>query len=246
MLILFLISMLGHALVHRNISAIALQFSISHNIYRLFARFNLVLFAVLTAIWSRSPVSLWLFIGILLISLKFFPSILRFFLTNELSKALIPLLDQVLMGLQTGNSFRNSLRIAIENQSGWKRNQLREVYEYVVSTDRKVDAKSAVLKDFQQEMIEIDGSQSRTVEQVRALRRQLKMQEDFRRRSGQVTQQIKMQAIIVTVLFLALLLFIITQFGYVAHRLLIFGSVNIFIVGLIWIFSIGRRMKWKV
>ncbi len=246
MLILFSISMLGHMLVHRNISAIALQFSLSNNFYRSIARFNLVLFAVMTAVWSQSPVSLWLFIGILLISLKFFPSILRFFLVKELSRALIPLLDHVLMGLQTGNSFRVSLRAAIENQSGWKRNQLREVYDSVVSTDRKVDVKSAVLKDFQQEMIEIDASQSRCADQVRALRRQLKMQEDFRRRSGQVTQQIKMQAIIVTALFLALLLFIISQFGYVAHRFLILSSVVIFIVGLYWIFSIGRRMKWKI
>lgn len=246
MLILFLISMLGHTLVHRNISVITQQFSLSSNIFRSIARSNLALFAVVTAIWSQSPASLWLFIGILLISLKLFPEILRIFLIKELSRALIPLLDQVIMGLQTGNSFRVSLRAAIENQGGWKRNQLREVYESVVSTDRTSDLKSAVLKDFLLEMIEIDASQSRSVDQVRALRRQLKMQEDFRRRSGQVTQQIKMQAIIVTALFLALLTFIIGQFGYVAHRNLIFGSVSIFIVGLIWIFAIGRRMKWKI
>lgn len=246
MLILFSISMLGHMLAHRNISAIALQFSLSSNIYRSLERLNLVLFAVMTAILSKSPVSLWLFIGILVISLKFFPAILRFFLVKELSRALIPLLDQVIMGLQTGNSFRTSLRTAIENQSGWKRNQLREVFESVVSTDRKVDVKSAVLKDFQQEMVEIDSSQSRCADQVRAFRRQLKTQEDFRRRSGQVTQQIKMQAIIVTALYLALLIFIISQFGYVAHRFVIFCSVNIFLVGLIWIYSIGRRIKWKI
>jgi len=81
---------------------------------------------------------------------------------------------------------------------------------------------------------------------VKALRRQLKLMEDFRRRSGQVTEQMKMQALIVTALYLGLLFFVIKQFGFKNHQSLILISGFIFLIGLLWIFLIGRRMKWKV
>ena len=124
---------------------------------------------------------------------------------RRLSSALIPLLDSVILGLQSGKSFRISLHTAIENQSGWRRNQLREIYNSLVTAENVIAVKSSLLKDLQTELGEIDRSQNRTVDQVKALRRHLKLQENFRRRSGQVTQQIKMQAIIVTALFVALL-----------------------------------------
>lgn len=245
LLIVFSISMLGHVLVHRILLSLARNFAFSHHLVRSLSISNLVLICFITVI-STSATTCWLFIGILLITLKFFPTILRFFLLKRLRSALIPLLDCVILGLQTGKSFRLSLHTAIENQTGWVRLQLMELFESLSMSENVIAMKSALLKDFQQEILEIDRSQTRCVEQVRALRREYKMQEDFRRRSGQVTQQIKMQAIIVTALYLALLSFVIMQFGFKDHRFLILMSFIIFSAGLIWIFLAGRRMKWKV
>ncbi|WP_172795289.1 hypothetical protein [Bdellovibrio bacteriovorus] len=160
--------------------------------------------------------------------------------------ALIPLLDAVILGLQTGKSFRSSLYAAIENQSGWMRHQLMELYQSLAMSENVIAMKSALLQDFRDEILEIDRSQSRCIDQVRALRRELKMHEDFRRRSGQVSQQLKMQAIIVTALYVALLFFVIMQFGFKEHGKLILMSCLIFLSGLIWIFAMGRRLKWKV
>jgi hypothetical protein len=106
--------------------------------------------------------------------------------------------------------------------------------------------KSLLIKDFQAELVQIDRSQNRVIDQVRALRRHLKIQENFRRRSMQVTQQIKMQAIIVTLLYLLLLSFVINQFGFTQNKNVILISGLIFTFGLIWIFKVGRRIKWKV
>jgi len=246
MLIYFLISMFGQVLAHRTLLVIAQEFAISQHSLRLLKILNVLLMSLFAVIFHSSPVTLWLFIGIILITLKFFSPIFRFFLLRRLSSALIPLLDSVILGLQSGKSFRTSLHLAIENQSGWRRNQLREIYNSIVTSENSVSAKSALLKAFTAELLEIDRSQNRIVEQVRALRRHLKLRENFRRRSGQVTQQIKMQAIIVTALFLALLSFVIAQFGFAENRFLISISVFIFILGLFWIFSMGRRLKWKV
>ncbi|MNT27442.1 hypothetical protein D3C72_1630730 [compost metagenome] len=207
---------------------------------------SLLLFVVSGAILHSEPFILWLFIGILLISLKFSPKILRFILERRLATAIIPFLDAVILGLQAGQSFRSSLHAAIESQSGWIRNQLRDLYNSVVMSDEVIDLKSALLADLREEFREIDRSQMKCADQLRALRRQLKMREDFRRRSGQVTQQIKAQAIIVTALFCALAGFVIAQFGWKEHAKLILLSSAVFILGLIWIFLMGRRFKWNV
>ncbi|MGZ3770322.1 MAG: hypothetical protein ACXVCP_11925 [Bdellovibrio sp.] len=245
MLIFFSISLIGHALAHRILLSMAWEFAFSQHLIRLLLVSNLVVIGFFTVSGVSSP-TLWLFIGILLITLKFFPVILRFFLINKLRSSLIPFLDCVILGLQTGKSFRVSLSTAVDSQSGWVYHQLKEVVESLRISENVTGIKSALLKDLQREFVEIDRSQTRCVEQIKALRRELKMYEDFRRRSGQVTQQIKMQAIIVTALYLALLTFVITQFGFKPHRFLISMSFIIFSGGLLWIFSVGRRMKWKV
>lgn len=246
MFIFFLVSLVGHALVHRRFLSMAREFSLSHQLIRTISLINFCVIIVFSIIIAPAHSTLWLFIGILLITLKFFPHIFRFFLIARLRSALIPFLDCVILNLQAGKSFRFSLQLSIEMQSGWVRHQLAEVCESLHMSKNVIALKSNLLKGFRDELVEIDQSQVRCVEQVRALRRSLKMQEDFRRRSGQVTQQIKMQAIIVTVLFVLLLVFVIMQFGFTPHRLWIFLSSFVFFVGLVWIFFMGRRIKWTV
>lgn len=245
MLIVFSISMLGHAFAHRIFARMARDFAFSPHLQRNLIVFNLLFIAFLTML-SPSITSLWLFIGILLITLKFFPPVLRIFLRRELQKCLIPFLDMVILGLQTGKSFRSSLLFAIESQRGWVRHQLTEIYDSMLLAENVIDMKSAVLKDLRRELVEIDRSKNRSIEQLRALRRELKMLESFRRRSGQVSQQIKMQAIIVTALFVALNIFVIKQFGFQENKNLILGAVLTFFAGLFAVFLIGRRLKWKV
>ncbi|WP_374031550.1 hypothetical protein [Bdellovibrio bacteriovorus] len=177
---------------------------------------------------------------------KVFSGNFAFFLIRRLRSALIPLLDCMILGLQTGKSFRASFLSAVESQSGWVRVQMFEVLHSLQFPESNIAVKSALLADFLSEMRTIDQSQTRCVEQVKALRRHYKMLEDFRRRSGQVSQQIKMQAIIVTALYLALFVFVIMQFGFEKHRNLLFGSGLVFIAGLVFIFYVGRRMKWTV
>lgn len=242
----FLVSMFGYWIAIRTFSQVATEFSISIRHQQLASAVIMVVIVVLMGSTKSSSLTLWLFIGILLKSLKFFPIILRIFLNRKIRKTLIPYLDLVILNIQSGKSMHVSMREATEIQEGWMKNQLKEVHLYVFSEGASPPAKSALLKRFSTELHRIAHSQSKYFEQLKALRRELKMQEDFRRRSGQVTQQLKAQAIIVTALYLALLAFVILQFGFKENRQIVLSSVAIFKVGLFWMFMIGRRMKWKV
>lgn len=246
MMLHFMVSMIGYLSVHRLLAELAKEFALSSRFFAVLASIFLGMIVLIAVVCVTSPLLLWIFIGILLLSLNILPKILHAVLSRRLFLSLLPFLDHVVLGLQTGKSFRSSLISAIEMQSGWIRNQLRDLYNSMVNGEASVVMKSALLKDFRAELMEIDSSNHRLIDQVKALRRQLKLQKDFRRRSGQVTQQIKMQAIIVTALFLALLGFVIFQFGWQDHAKLIMFSSFFFILGLIIILNTGRRMKWKV
>jgi hypothetical protein len=192
------------------------------------------------------PFMLWLFIGIILLSLNFFPEILRRALTRELKKQILPLTDQILLGLQTGQSFRTAWLQALQNQPSWLRRQHLEIYNSVTMSRHTGGLRSHFLGEIRAEFAEMDRANSKVTEHVRAFRRQMRMEEDFRRRSGQVGQQIRLQAIIVTFLYLALLGYVVSQFGFFAHLQLILISNALFAAGLTLIFTFGRKLKWKL
>ncbi len=245
MLIEIAISATGYILLNQSLARTSDEFAFPLHFHRQLDKINLILVTMLLLIPTSSAL-LWLFIGILLAFLKVFPIILRHFLLQELKKTLLPFFDAIILGLHSGRSFRNSAFEAAEMQTPWVQIQLRDLMQSIVKTERAISTKSALLKDLREEFIKIDNSKNRCLEQVKALRREYKMKEDFRRRSVQVTQQIRMQAIIVTALYAALLCFVIVQFGFSLHQNVILFSLFLFVAGLLWVFSIGRRLKWKV
>lgn len=246
MIINFTLSMLGFLIVIRTFRRSAEEFAIPATlVLGVSTAFLLTIGSALLFLHAR-PFSLWLFIGIIWISLNFFPHFLRIHLLQTLKRQLVPLMDQVILGLQTGQSFRGSLLRAIEGQRSWHRRQFFEIYHVITRSEaRPQPSKTGFLADLAEEWREMDRSQNKVIDQVRAFRRQLKTEEDFRRRSGQVTQQIRLQAIIVTAMYLGLLVFVSCNFGFLAHLHLIFFASLLFSGGLVWIFSVGRKMKWK-
>jgi hypothetical protein len=247
MIINFTLSVLGFAIAMRTFQRSAEEFAFSVRVSAAILVFLMVMILCALLFLHTWPFALWIFIGIILISLNLFPYFLRIFLIRSMKRQLIPLLDQVILGLQTGSSFRIALRSAIEAQQSWFRRQLLDIYNAVVnSREQKSAPRTKFFEELIAEFSEIDRSQNKIVEQVRAFRRQLKTEEDFRRRSGQVTQQIRLQAIIVTVMFVALLLFVSFNFGFFKNiRLILFAS-GLFAGGVVWIFMMGRGMKWKI
>jgi hypothetical protein len=106
------------------------------------------------------------------------------------------------------------------------------------------DLGSETLKRIFEDLFRIERSQSKCAEQLRALRKRVKTIENFRRKSGLVTMQIRMQAAISALLYLGLLIFMITQFGFFSNRGVILVSGSLFLSGLVTVFVIGRRFRW--
>lgn len=246
MIIIFALSVLGYSLVARIFQHLSDQFGFSKQ-FSITALLTLLILHVVGLVFlHQRPFVLWLFIGIIWISLNISPYFLRIHLMKSLKKQLIPLLDQVILGLQVGLSFRRALLHAIDGQSSWYRHQFLEIYNAMIVVDGiKTAARAKFLDVLMTEFIEIDRSSTKVVDQVRAFRRQVKTEEDFRRRSGQILEQVRMQAIIVTSMYVGLLVFVSLNFGFYKNLNLILFTASLFVGGLYWIFSVGRKMKWK-
>lgn len=246
MIITFLTSAFGSYLITRILPEVFTKlFLLEHQAVTL----RRTIFAVLVALtflnWS-SPIKHWLFIGILILSLKFFPKLFNFFSETKFQKQIIPILDALILEMKLGKSFQYSLKLVSQRHDGWVGLQLKMLSEKIENSIYTVDRKFLSVAAFEEMMFAIDRSNSRNIERVVACRNHYKMFQNFRRRSGQITAQIKMQAIIVTFLFLGLLGFVIAQFGYRDHLSTIVAASFFFVIGLVSIFFIGRRMKWKV
>lgn len=246
MIINILSSIFGQLLVVRIFSEISPELFLSRHHASLIQRMIFVILAVQSYLLRSSQLIHWLFIGILLVSLKFFPKIFQTYLDRRFRNCVVNLLDEVILEMKMGKSFRYSLKFICEKVPGWNGHQLKNVVENLEKNLPPINRKSASVADFERAVLMIDRSNSKNLDRVISLRNHYKMLQNFRRRSGQVTVQIRMQAIIVTALYLSLLTFVIVQFGFLKQQKIIFGSAFMFVAGLFVIFFVGRRMKWKV
>ncbi len=246
MIINFVSSIFGQLLVNRIFSDISSEFLLSSHQSKQIQRTIFVILAAQTYLLRSSQIKHWLFIGILLISLKFFPRIFNFFLEKRFKNNVVRLLDELILEMKMGRSFRFSLKIIAEKTSGWMGHQIKIIVQNLEKDEPSISVKSASVADFERMISLIDKSNSKNLDRVIGLRNHYKMLQNFRRRSGQVSAQIRMQAIIVTILYLSLLTFVIVQFGFMKQQKLIFCSISMFLLGLFVIFYVGRKLKWKV
>ncbi len=89
-------------------------------------------------------------------------------------------------------------------------------------------------------------SNSRTIEQLQSLRDGLKIQYNFRRKTEQVTQQIKAQAIIAVLIYMLLLLVSYFNLSLNEFPRLLFCSALVFLAGIFVVFKIGGKIQWKI
>ncbi len=85
-----------------------------------------------------------------------------------------------------------------------------------------------------------------SIEQLLNLRRHLKIESDFRRRSGQILLQLRIQSLVLCLLYILLLLFTLHHSSFAQIRSLLGLSLLLFVMGTLVFWKIGGLFKWKV
>lgn len=234
---------LGFMFAHRILASSLQKIGLSN----LHARVFLILAGLMIfffIIESPHPTLLWFLFGIIFILLRLLPHFFSRYQEKLIQSQTLRLLDHLILGVQSGQSLRSCLVIMSHQESSLLRVSLENLVHAIVFENSSAGLKSASLKNLFEELSRIEKSQSKSADQLKSLRKNLKTLEDFRRRSGQVSLQIRMQAAISALLYVGLLLFMITQFGFYQHRGLIMASATLFFSGMVTVFVIGRKFQW--
>jgi hypothetical protein len=241
----FLICFSGFVISYRLFSALLFRFHLEKKV--LTTIFAVVLGYDLLVIWAEAkPLAVWLSQVCVMIGIFLSPRLIERHLERKLKRSVVTILDQLLLTVQTGASLRSAIKSHVERERGWRHYELMKAYSQLILVDEAASLSSEVLRDLFEELKWIDQSRTRVLEQLKSLRWHYKVQEDFRRKSVQVAQQTRIQAFVVSCLYVALLAFNIFHFGFLENIKLILASLFLFSIGVVSVFILGRRIKWKV
>lgn len=198
--------------------------------------------------FSSSTISVvWLTSFLPLIAFVVGIEIARLCRTRAFHKAFSGSLNLTLLKMKSGKSFRQSFAEVINEMTPTHAQRLREIFDIVVFTQQDKEVlRSDFLALIVRELRFADQNPHAAIKRLQTLRMRIKIAEDFRRRSGQALKQVRAQSFLMSGLFLAVVIFVVINFGFHRNQNLILIAFALFAVGLIWIHHGGKKLKWKV
>lgn len=208
------------------------------------------LLAIAVVIWVQDFRSIFLiFMAVLVLSSGLGP-LLRVLREKRFAKEILPFLNQIILHMRSGKAFRGAMKAAIHEDpvlDGFYKIKFAEIYEAVVfSGQAKIAGLDRPRADLIHALRAADQAPHNCLQRLLNLRRKLQIASDFRRKSGQILLQIRMQAVILSVLYFALLVFTIWQNGTKSFLWLLVGSFSLFATGVAVLSCLGRKVKWKI
>lgn len=243
----FLVSIIGFSIIFRQFRIVCADFQLRQNfsfiIYLCLAAFSILFFVIFQDQWIK----LWLFFGIFLGTLKFFAFFLKYHAERSLEERIPQFIDSLLVGISAGKSFRSSYQQALMMEPSWFAKQWMMILERLEVGGELESLGIRASSDFADNLKVVDSTPMRQKEQLLFLRKQYSLKLHFRRRSGQLLTQMKWQVGIMSVMYVLLLIFVVTNFGYTKNLQILLISHIIFIAGVFFsAFLIHRGIKWNI
>jgi hypothetical protein len=247
MLFTFLFSLFGFVFVIRTARELIRQTLFSRTEVTKIGIACFVVISVLQIFISRHHLSIFFSV----LAPIFFLGILLFSLVKRRNLAfreeLRDALTITLMKMRTGRSFRQSFSEVVTESRPSIRVKLSEIASVVAfSQQNKAISGDYFVSELVEELIRIDRNPHTAMKRLSVLRTKLKMEDDFRRRSGQVLARIRAQSYVMVGLYFAVAVFVIGKFGWRSNERVVLVSALVFALGQFWIWRGGRKMKWKV
>lgn len=151
------------------------------------------------------------------------------------------------LNMRSGVSFRQSFQQIMESDRRFAHQLWKEIFNSVVfSQQKRIICRQSFVTEFVKELKNVDENSHSSLKRVEHLRQFLKIQSDFRRRSGQAMMQSRVQALVMAALYIAV-------FGFYLHRgfpegfhLMIGASLLFFTAGFIMQWMLGRKINWNI
>ncbi len=247
MLIQLMVSMFGIAFVHRNLSLLEKADLISTS--KLISAFYVLQLPFYFYLYFKELLPFVItYIGIFLITFILFDKINDYFAQKTFEKLHLQLIERLILLLKSGKSPQTSVKNVFENLSSWEKVTFagfNEIFKIGTGEVSEIFTSSANLQEYFTELAGILRSSSCVADQLIEFRRWLRLYNGLKRKSAQATQATKAQAI-VSILIYVVLFFL--SHNYLNLKLLtlpVFISLALFVTGQIFIFRLGRGIRWK-
>jgi Flp pilus assembly protein TadB len=247
MLIWTLLSLFGLMIVHRTLADCeTLQFfsqSITNRV-RMFS----FLTVILINFFLKDAMSALVSVNIVIFLSPWWASIaIRKHRESALKNQFIQIVDSLILAMRAGKGFKAAMIQIIERSQPAIRYTMSE-FMSALQYQKEIETLSldAQIRFFFQELRQVDLSQHRPVEKLKALRRRLMVEKNFRQKSRQALLQIKFQSWLMTGMYLLVLCYVHFDFGLQNHWGLMLTSAILFSTGLLIIQLMGRRYQWKL
>ena len=143
--------------------------------------------------------------------------------------------------------FRSAFSEVINESPAATQKILIDIRDVVVfSQQNNHETLSDFTKTIVVEFVQSDRAPHSALKRLVNFRDRLKVQTDFRRKSGQVMQQIRIQSLILSGVYFALFIFVVQKFGFESNHQMILSSILLFLTGIGFIFYKGNKIKWKI
>lgn len=164
-----------------------------------------------------------------------------------LKREIVPILDSLILSMKSGRAFRPSLMTYVEKSMTAVQITMKN---FISSLQYRKNIQSLSSDPqiffFLKELLDVDQATQRPVERLKALRRRIFLENNFRQKSRQALMQVKVQSTILSIMYVLLGLFVHFQFGLHQHRTVFFNSLILFIIGTLLLRKIGKNYRWKL
>lgn len=185
------------------------------------------------------------YIGIFLLSLICFNKILSFCANKTFNLRSIQLIDELILLMKTGKSAQASLKVSYLQLSNWEKIVFKPLLFCFDHENQSIESISVAHQFYFEELKHILRSSTKVIDQLNSFREGLKVQRNLRHRSGQVTKQIRAQAVVSIFIYCGIFFLSWINFNLANQIALIAISISLFLAGEFLVFFLGGQIKWK-
>ena len=172
---------------------------------------------------------------------------LRFWREKQFYIQFLPFLNEVLLHMRSGKAFRSAINITNQRKHKVFKQRISDIMEILIySEDSNSSLASPFVTRILYEFKKADLQPHNSLKRLIHFKTKLKREDNFNKQSKRVLSHIRLQSLLLTLLYSFLLLFTFLRYGFKSNAKIIFVSFLIFSSGIALFFLIGQKFKWKV
>jgi len=178
---------------------------------------------------------------------SFLMSAVARFRENHFKKSALAVIEEIVLSMKTGRSFRHAFEDAKRSCDAFTQQKLAEIMSLVAfSQQTETSVMSKFAKFLVEEFTHVDQKPYRSIQRLEILRTRLKMERNFRRRSGDAVKQVRLQALVLLILYICMFVAVSQHVQLVQYLSLLMTSMMLMLTGYVLMWWLVRSFRWKV